>query len=82
MSRPISNEVKVYNIRRPQSNGVVYVYQRTEKYDPETRRMKKAGKDILLGKILPSNPNEIVETRPRKKKGPAPIGANLSKQSW
>jgi len=72
MSRPISNEVKVYNIKRPQSNGVVYVYQRTEKYDPETRRMKKAGKDILLGKILPSNPNEIVGTRPRKKKGPAP----------
>lgn len=67
MSRPISNEVKVYNIKRPQSNGVVYVYQRTEKYDPETRRMKKAGKDILLGKILPSNPDEIVKTRPKKK---------------
>lgn len=72
MPRPISNEIKVYNIKRQQSNGVVYVYQRKEKYDPETRRMKKAGKDILIGKILPSNPGKIVETRPRKKKEPVP----------
>lgn len=78
MSRPISNEVKVYNIKRPQSNGVVYVYQRTEKYDPETRRMKKAGKDILLGKILPSNPSELVKTRPKKKgSAPSPNGGNV-----
>lgn len=72
MSRPISNEIKVYNIKRKQSNGVVYVYQRKEKYDPETRRMKKAGKDTLIGKILPSNPGQIVGTRPRKKKESTP----------
>ena len=79
MSRPISNEVKVYNIKRPQSNGVVYVYQRTEKYDPETRRMKKAGKDILLGKILPSNPSELVKTRPKKKgSDPSPDEGNVT----
>ena len=42
------------------------------------RRMKKAGKDILLGKILPSNPGELIKTRPKKKgSAPSPDGGSV-----
>ena len=67
MPRPLSGETKTYDIKRPMSNGVTYVYRRTEKYDPVKQRMMKVGKDVLLGKILPSSNGEIVPTRPRRK---------------
>ena len=67
MPRPLSGETKTYNINRSMPKGVIYVYRRTEKYDPEIKRMKKAGKDVLVGKILPENPGAIVPTRPRRK---------------
>ena len=64
MARHISGETKTYNVKRTLKNGVIYVYQRTEKYDSVLRRMRKAGKDVLIGKILPSEPGRIVPTRP------------------
>ena len=43
MPRPLSGETKTYNINRSMPKGVIYVYRRTEKYDPEIKRMRKAG---------------------------------------
>ena len=65
MARHISGETKTYNVKRTLKNGVIYMYQRTEKYDPVSRHMKKTAKDVLIGKILPSEPGMIVPTRPR-----------------
>lgn len=66
MSRPISGETKTYQVRIKQRNGSFYVYERTERY--ENGRMRKVGKDILIGKILPNDPTgEIVPTRPKRK---------------
>lgn len=66
MSRPISGKDNTYRIRVKQPNGGFYVYERTERY--ENGRMHKAGKDVLIGKILPGDPDgTIVPTRPKKK---------------
>ncbi len=66
MSKPISGEIKIYQIKVKQKNGSYYVYERTEQY--ENGRMRKKGKDVLIGKILPNDPEgKIVPTRPKKK---------------
>ena len=67
MSRPVSGENKTYQVKVKQRNGVYYVYERTERY--ENGRMHKTGKDVLVGKILPDDPEgKIVPTRPKKKR--------------
>jgi hypothetical protein len=66
MARPISGENRTYRIKIKQRNGGYYVYERTERY--ENGRMHKTGKDVLIGKILPNDPEEtIVPTRPKRK---------------
>ena len=66
MSRPISGENRTYRIKIKQRNGGYYVYERTERY--ENGRMHKTGKDVLIGKILPNDPEEKkVPTRPKRK---------------
>lgn len=66
MSKPISGETKTYQVKVKRPNGGYYVYERTERY--ENGRMRKNGKDVLLGKILPNDPEgHIVPTRPKKK---------------
>ena len=66
MSRPISGENRTYRVKVKQRNGGYYVYERTERY--EDGRMRKVGKDILIGTILPDDPTgRIVPTRPKKK---------------
>ena len=68
MPRAVTGGTKSYQVKRRNPNGSIYVYQRTEKYDPETKRMVKVGKDILVGKILPGDPSGIIlPTRPKKK---------------
>ena len=51
MPRPISGETHTYRVNVKQRSGVYYVYERTERY--ENGRMRKVGKDVLIGKILP-----------------------------
>ena len=66
MSKPISGEIKTYQVKVKRPNGGYYVYERTERY--ENGRMRKIGKDVLIGKILPNDPEgHIVPTRPKKK---------------
>ena len=69
MSKPVSGEIKTYQIKVKQKNGGYYVYNRTERY--ENGRMRKMSKDVLVGKILPDDPEQkIVPTRPKKKSYP------------
>ena len=66
MSKPISGEIKTYQIKVKRPNGGFYIYERSERY--ENGRMRKMGKDVLLGKILPDDPEgKIIPTRPKKK---------------
>ena len=66
MPRPISGETHTYRVNVKQRSGVYYVYERTERY--ENGRMRKVGKDVLIGKILPNDPeHKVVPTRPKKK---------------
>ena len=66
MSRPVSNKDCVYVFKRRKPNGVLYVIRRTQRYNPETKRMDTIS-EVLVGKILPDNPDKIVSTRPKKK---------------
>ena len=66
MARPISGKDKTYRVKVKQRNGGYYVYERIERY--ENGRMRKVSKDVLIGKILPDDPDgNIVPTRPKRK---------------
>ena len=65
MSRPVSGKTTTYQYKVKKKNGYSYVYQRTEKYDPSTKRMIKVGSVVLLGKVKDDDPSQtILKTRP------------------
>ena len=67
MSRPVTGNTITYQRKVNKNNGYSYVYQRTEKYDPEKGRMVKVGKEILLGKVKNGDPSQtLLKTRPKK----------------
>ena len=67
MSRPVSGKTTTYQYKVKKSNGFSYVYERTEKYDPEIKRMVKIGSMVLLGKVRDDDPTQtIIKTRPKK----------------
>lgn len=67
MSRPVSGKTTTYQYKVKKKNGYSYVYQRTEKYDPSTKRMIKVGSVVLLGKVKDDDPSQtILKTRPKK----------------
>ena len=65
MSRPVSGAVKTYLVRVKKENGIIYVYERKRRYDPEVGYTRTFDSH-LLGKIMPGT-DEIVSTRPRRK---------------
>lgn len=66
MSRPIKGDTRVIQVKQKKANGVIYVYERKVKYNPETR-----SNDILssklVGKITPESNNAIIPTKFRAK---------------
>ena len=62
MARPYTGKNTVGESRVTLKNGVIYVYERTSKYDRETKMTITTGRR-LKGKILPET-TEIVPTRP------------------
>lgn len=64
MSRPVSGAVKTYLVRVKKENGIIYVYERKRRYDPEVGYTRTFDSH-LLGKIMPGT-DEIVSTRPRR----------------
>ena len=74
MARPYTGKNTVGESRVTQKNGVIYVYERTSKYDRETKMTITTGRR-LKGKILPGT-TEIVPTRPRKKRSVNKDGEN------
>ena len=66
MARPVSGEIKTCEIRRPQKNGSIYVYEREYIYNPVKRQNKALG-DTLLYKIVDG---VQMPTRPKKKSQP------------
>ena len=65
MSRPVSGAVKTSQVRVKKENGIIYVYERKRRYDPEVGYTRTFDSH-LLGKIMPGT-DEIVSTRPRRK---------------
>ena len=61
MGRIASGKEKVYNVKKIQKNGSIYVYQRTSIYDKE-KGYYITKKEKLLGKIVEGS-DEIVQTR-------------------
>ena len=47
MSRPIKGDTRVIQVKQKKANGVIYVYERKVKYNPETR-----SNDILSSKLV------------------------------
>ncbi len=67
MSRPITGKTTTYQHDVPKGNGYIYVYERTERYDPDKRRMVKVGSEKLLGKYKSDDPDRVLlRTRPKK----------------
>lgn len=64
MSRPVTNTIKISQVRVKQKNGDTYVLERKTIYDPEKGYTKSLG-TRLIGKI-PLGQTEMVPTRPRK----------------
>ena len=65
MPRPVFEAVKTSLVRVKKENGIIYVYERTRRYDPEVGYTRTFD-SRLLGKIMPGT-DEIVSTRPRRK---------------
>lgn len=79
MARPYTGKNTVGESRVTQKNGVIYVYERTSKYDRETKTTITTGRR-LKGKILPGT-TEIVPTRPKKKRSVSKDGENSAPNS-
>lgn len=84
MPRPVSGKTTVYRYKVPKKNGYSYVYERTERYDPELKRMVKIGGVTLLGKVKDDDPQQtLLRTRPKKssslKKGAADNSVSADK---
>ena len=79
MPRPYTGKITVGESRTTLKNGVIYVYERTTKYDQETQKTLTTGRR-LKGKILPGT-TEIVPTRPKKKSSVNKEGENLAPNS-
>ena len=62
MSRPVKGDTRVQQYRRTLKNGVIYVYEREVKYNPETRRNDTLS-NKLIGKILPDTNGTMIETK-------------------
>ena len=71
MSRPITGKTITYRRNVPQGNGYVYVFERTECYDPVKKHMVKVGSEKLLGKYRSDDPDHVLlKTRPKKPSKP------------
>lgn len=79
MPRPYTGKITVGESHITLKNGVIYVYERTTKYDQETQKTLTTGRR-LKGKILPGT-TEIVPTRPKKKSSVNKEGENLAPNS-
>lgn len=67
MPRPVSGKTTVYRYKVSKKNGYSYVYERTERYDPELKRMVKIGGVTLLGKVKDDDPEQtLLKTRPKR----------------
>ncbi len=67
MPRKASGEPRIQQVRRPQKNGDIYVYEVVTKYNPE-KRYNEHVSSKLIGKIL-AGTDDIVPTRPRRSPG-------------
>ena len=67
MARPFSGKSHTGENRIARKNGITYVYERTTKYNPETRKTMTIS-TRLIGKIMPGE-TEMVATRHRKPNG-------------
>ena len=67
MARPFSGKSHTGENRITRKNGITYVYERTTKYNPETRKTMTIS-TRLIGKIMPGE-TEMVATRHRKPNG-------------
>ena len=67
MAKPITGKTHVGERREKRPNGDIYVYERITAYDEKTRRTCTVSQK-LKGKIK-SGTQEIVSTRPKKRKG-------------
>lgn len=71
MPRPVSGKTTVYRYKISKKNGYSYVYERTERYDPELKRMVKIGGVTLLGKVKDDDPEQtLLKTRPKRSASP------------
>ncbi len=74
MSRPIRGDIRVIQVRQKKANNVTYVYERTVKYNPQTRNNDVLSSK-LIGKITPDSNGEIIPTKFRAK--PQPKNMNM-----
>ncbi len=62
MARPVKGDTRVQRYRRTLKNGVIYVYEREVRYNPETRRNDTLS-NRLIGKILPDTGGRMIDTK-------------------
>ena len=74
MPRKAAGTIKTDRYKETKSNGIVYVYERSRKYNPEKRYNENLGTK-LLGILKPGaddiyNDENLMTTRPRRRKVP------------
>ncbi len=67
MGKVASGKERIDVIHKKQSNGTIYVYERTSYYDPARKFYVPKGTKII-GKILPGT-TEVIQTRPKAPNG-------------
>jgi len=67
MSKPITGKTHVGERRERRPNGDIYIYERITAYNEKARKTYTVSQ-VLKGKIK-SGTQEIVPTRPKKRKG-------------
>ena len=86
MAKPITGKTHVGERREKRPNGDIYVYERITAYNEKTRKTYTVSQK-LKGKIK-SGTQEIVPTRPKKRKGEEEalpmqhVGIPASRTSW
>ena len=66
MARPIKGDIRVETTKVRKSDKLIYVYERTVKYNPELRRNEILSSK-LIGKITPESNGEVIPTKFRAK---------------
>ncbi len=79
MSKPVTGKTHVGERRERRPNGDVYLYERVTAYNEQARKTYTVSQK-LKGKIK-SGTQEVITTRPKKRKGEEAVACAVSKHS-